>query len=282
MAIVRYTWGWRKKESIISIKGLMEMTGTPHRQTIVKLILQLEAMHIITVTRVSHKPSTYSFNKNYEDWTVNHRYNKTISQEADSFINIKQYYKPRGLQTISQEADKTISQEVTQIQLCTTSTTKETACENSQQSFSLKKVTGKLPKPKTPGLQDCIDEYYRLFKEERHTKAAMSKADAAGLKRILKQSSKEEVRAALGYFVGSEEYAWTDWTLSYFASRFGGILSKAKDSGYEVPGNGNGDRPVSKLTPLMEWSAKDQERERKILEERARKKAAEQNGDNNG
>lgn len=67
LAVLRKTYGWNKKEDDISISQLEKMTNASRRM-IVYAIQNLEAKGMILVERYQNRPSTLSFQKDYEKW----------------------------------------------------------------------------------------------------------------------------------------------------------------------------------------------------------------------
>jgi phage replication O-like protein O len=73
-AILRKTFGWRKKEDDISISQIVGMTGLSRRMAIYS-IQNLEAKRMISVKRkrgagVKNQVNTISFQENYDIWVV--------------------------------------------------------------------------------------------------------------------------------------------------------------------------------------------------------------------
>lgn len=66
-AVIRKTWGWRKKEDWIPLSQLAEMTGFTRRY-ICKIKKQL--VNKRTLVEVKNK---LRFNKNYDEWVVSYR-----------------------------------------------------------------------------------------------------------------------------------------------------------------------------------------------------------------
>lgn len=73
LAILRKTYGWKKKKDAISISQLQEITSLSKR-TVIYALQQLEAKRIISVIRVKkgqyNQTNEISFNKDYDSWEI--------------------------------------------------------------------------------------------------------------------------------------------------------------------------------------------------------------------
>lgn len=69
-AIIRKTYGYNKKEDILSFSQIAGMIGMS-RRTVMLAVQNLEVKKIITVIRKHYSPSTIRFNKDHESWVVN-------------------------------------------------------------------------------------------------------------------------------------------------------------------------------------------------------------------
>jgi phage replication O-like protein O len=108
-AVIRKTYGWKKKEDRLSITQLCKMTGLS-RRTVIYAIKNLEAKNMITVRRSKvnefNEINIISFQKNYDLWVVQEidgsarkckSYKATIQKQKD-------IYKSRVVQEIDGSA----------------------------------------------------------------------------------------------------------------------------------------------------------------------------------
>lgn len=69
-AILRKTYGWKKKEDVISLSQFQVATKL-HRKCVCRSLKSLEKRNIIIVTKTgTTKPSVYQIQKNYELWDM--------------------------------------------------------------------------------------------------------------------------------------------------------------------------------------------------------------------
>ena len=71
LAVIRRTWGWKKKQDEISLSQFREMTGQPER-TAANSLSSLLKKNLLKQVRGGGKgkPSTWSFNKDWETWIL--------------------------------------------------------------------------------------------------------------------------------------------------------------------------------------------------------------------
>jgi len=89
MAVIRKTWGWRRKEGFISLTEFQKLTGR-HRNLIARELSSLQKRNIIQQT---HKPNLgraakWAFNKDWETWGSPPRVTPsrvTVTAEGDTF-----------------------------------------------------------------------------------------------------------------------------------------------------------------------------------------------------
>lgn len=92
LAIIRRTYGWRKREDAISISQLQEMTGLA-RRTIIYALQNLEAKRFITIKRQRgrghvNEINNVSFQKNYELWVVQRKssqWEKQLQKKRENY-----------------------------------------------------------------------------------------------------------------------------------------------------------------------------------------------------
>ncbi|MBU1862358.1 MAG: replication protein [Candidatus Omnitrophica bacterium] len=89
LAILRKTYGWNKKEDLISISQLQDMTRLS-RRTVIYALQNLEAKKIITITRSRdsnkrNETNRIAFNKKYDMWVVQ----ETAPQYRDCLMRSK-------------------------------------------------------------------------------------------------------------------------------------------------------------------------------------------------
>ena len=66
--ILRKTYGWHKKEDLISLSQFSLMTGLP-RKTVCKVLKKLSSKMVIAITQNGDSPiNLYRFNKDFEKW----------------------------------------------------------------------------------------------------------------------------------------------------------------------------------------------------------------------
>ncbi|WP_183041495.1 replication protein [Caldibacillus debilis] len=96
LAILRYTYGFNRKDHEISLSFLSETTGI-HRQRIKPDLDKLIEWNIVKVTEEGDftKPRKLAFNKDYDTWCLQSSKMLTVSKNADS--------------TVSEIADSTVS-----------------------------------------------------------------------------------------------------------------------------------------------------------------------------
>ena len=70
LTIIRLTWGWGKKARPISQAELAEATGISHHSYLTRITNALAQRHFIAKASVWGKPTTYQFNKHYDEWTI--------------------------------------------------------------------------------------------------------------------------------------------------------------------------------------------------------------------
>ena len=93
-AILRKTYGWKKKSDKISIGQLCELTGKSRRM-IIYAMQNLEAKKIIKILRKKgrgniNQVNEISLNKNHPEWVVqekSHNYNKALKQRINYHEN---------------------------------------------------------------------------------------------------------------------------------------------------------------------------------------------------
>lgn len=89
--VIRKTWGWHKKEDVISFSQFMDGTGLSRgttNKTLKNLILR---KILVRVTRLGKQKISYSFNKYYKTWLVHptglvHSNDKTSLKKLDLLV----------------------------------------------------------------------------------------------------------------------------------------------------------------------------------------------------
>jgi phage replication O-like protein O len=66
ICILRKTYGWQKREDIISLSQIKKMTGLD--RSVVNAIKELEELNILKITRREGLTNVIRFNKDYEKW----------------------------------------------------------------------------------------------------------------------------------------------------------------------------------------------------------------------
>lgn len=95
-AVIRKTWGWKRKEHEVSLAEFMAMTDLPHR-TVANAMVSLLAKNILTQARGGgrSRPSTWSFNKDWESWNLCHpRHSKINCAKINTVLNGTQSVPP--------------------------------------------------------------------------------------------------------------------------------------------------------------------------------------------
>jgi phage replication O-like protein O len=84
MAIIRKTYGFKKKQDSIAISQLQKMTGLP-RQSVCRSLKRLKERNLISSHQnATRTPSTYAPNKDWEKWVPSHKLVTTSHQIATS------------------------------------------------------------------------------------------------------------------------------------------------------------------------------------------------------
>jgi len=68
--IIRKTYGYQKKQDVISLSQFQKATGVS-RPTIVKTLKNLQSRKMIVKICLPDEKIAFSFNKNYDEWVVN-------------------------------------------------------------------------------------------------------------------------------------------------------------------------------------------------------------------
>lgn len=71
--ICRLTFGFNKKEAVIPIMRLVEISGFQKRQ-VINVLNEMETDNIIKVVKHDYKPSVIGINKNYNEWLSGARF----------------------------------------------------------------------------------------------------------------------------------------------------------------------------------------------------------------
>jgi phage replication O-like protein O len=120
LAIIRKTYGFNKKEDLISISQLCEATNLSKR-TIIYTLQQLEAKNIIKITRQSKEKlketNCISFNKDYETWKLN---NCSPQVKKKRELSLKRYHEGvvHKLGGSAQVCQKVVHKSAKKVQTC--------------------------------------------------------------------------------------------------------------------------------------------------------------------
>jgi len=68
LAVMRKTWGWRKKADVVTRSELSEITGIKEKVSISEACSRLVARRMVIRTARPGKPSTYGPQKDWEEW----------------------------------------------------------------------------------------------------------------------------------------------------------------------------------------------------------------------
>jgi phage replication O-like protein O len=84
MAVMRKTYGYGQKSAEISFAELCALSGIPHRQNLMRVLVALESQRIVHIQRRGTRPSVYEVNKDFEAWTVTPEGDRTVTSEGYS------------------------------------------------------------------------------------------------------------------------------------------------------------------------------------------------------
>jgi len=106
--ILRKTYGWKKKEEIISIKHFTEVTGLSAVH-VCQSVKKLKAMNMIVVTEKGNKRCEYGINKDFETWKLLPKKVTSIEPPKDSTLSEllpKKVILPKKVTTVTEKGNK--------------------------------------------------------------------------------------------------------------------------------------------------------------------------------
>ncbi len=86
LAIIRETYGWRRKQATITAKRLMELTGITDRGYVSRISTRLAGIGIIKKQSDWGHPSTFTIIKDYETWDLS----PSVSTDGASVLTVDQ------------------------------------------------------------------------------------------------------------------------------------------------------------------------------------------------
>jgi phage replication O-like protein O len=111
LALIRKTWGWRKKADAVSCSQLQVLTHIRHRVTVWQALKRAEIAKIIIGEHRDRKPTIYRLNKNYEEWQL---LAPALTDKAGHLLAPGLTdYKPARIQPVSLQANRTVSLQAT-------------------------------------------------------------------------------------------------------------------------------------------------------------------------
>ncbi len=81
LAIIRYSYGWNKKEAYLTVKQIHQVTGLSEYSTVSKVLRRLITKNVL----IQCAPDIYQLNKDYARWQMDGRRYKPLEKQTNDF-----------------------------------------------------------------------------------------------------------------------------------------------------------------------------------------------------
>lgn len=180
LAVIRKTYGFKKKEDQISISQLMEMTSLS-RRTVIYHLQDLEAKRVLFIKRVRNgsvnETNIVMFNKNYDQWVVQNSSPQTKkNRELAKISSAKRRGSAKLQQKVVQNSDEKVNSFAPTKETITKDNTKESTAQSA----------GRLGNEVIHLFKEVNPSYESLFKRRPQHAAAERLLGLHGFERIQK------------------------------------------------------------------------------------------------
>lgn len=203
-AIIRKTYGWRKKQDVISLSQLEKMTGLKHVH-IIRARNKLIKMNLIVTQKGNTGNVSYYIQKNYHKW-------KPLPKKVTL---------PKKVINITKKGNRGVPKKVD---------TKDTITKDTitkDKTLVDKSTKKKIKKPTNPNIRLFIDGFYNSFKEKTGAPYLVSGKDGSLVKRLLGTYSLSGLSLLKDRFFSIEDpfIEKAGYTIGVFSSQINKIIS---------------------------------------------------------